>query len=137
MNWVVIENTFVIIASSIPLLRPLFNIAKDTAMTHYGQSSSYELGSRGAGGTKVFANVTNKSVNLASSSEENILPIQKGNGTVRTQSTHVHRPGDSQLEGGIIKKEVTYQVRYDKDDGSTDSTTAGNWDSKKGRHWMR
>lgn len=116
MNWVVIENTFVIIASSIPLLRPLFKIAKDSALTAYGQSSAYELGSRG-GGTKnytnAYANNTTKRVGLASSSEENILPIQKESRTNRILGS---KPSDVSLEGGVIKKEVTYQVRYDKND---------------------
>jgi hypothetical protein len=130
MNWVVIENTFVIIASSIPLLRPLFNIAKESAVNAYSQSSAYELGSRG-GGTKNFtnayANNTTKSVELVSSSEENIPPIQKAG---RTNSILGSKPRDRSLEGGVIKKEVTYQVRYDKSDNN--AATEGDWDPKSG-----
>jgi hypothetical protein len=163
MSWVVIENTVVIIAASIPLLRPLFNIAKEAAISAYGQSS-YELGtcflrlhpfanlelpidhfqpiknpklinlpspgSRGVDGTnsralKSHPKITSKSTNLASSSEENILPIQKQHSQKSKKgSTNsvLSSPGiNVDLENGVIKKETTYQVRYDRDVGIYDA----------------
>jgi hypothetical protein len=106
--WVTIENNLVIIASSVPLLRPLFSQVKKTALSHYGQSSSYELGSRNQGSKAfAYANNTNKSMALASSSEENILPIAKG------QQSESGFGAD--LENGVIKMEVHYQVKYETD----------------------
>jgi len=159
MSWVVVENTVVIIAASIPILRPLFNIAKETVKTAYGQSS-YELGacfppslpppdlellrrhfqpiknpklttppfpgSRTADGTtsralKSHTKMTSKSVNLVSSSEENILPIQNQNsqkGRKGSTNSILASPGaDVDLENGVIRKETTYQVQYDRDEG--------------------
>jgi hypothetical protein len=119
-----VENNLVIIASSVPLLRPIFSKVKNSAMTHYGQSSSYELGSRQQG-TKAFAyaNNTNKSIALASSSEENILPIQKGQ--LSTKGSFA-----TDLENGVIKKEVHYQVKYETDTSvsAPPPTGKGQWD---------
>ena len=169
MNWVVIENTFVIvsiplplrllnfctkyfprglssphrhlvfppksllqdhqsltfhpqIAASIPLLRPLFNIAKASAMTHYG-GSSYEMNSR-THGSKAFASVhtQSKSIALQSSSEENILPVQ---GTTRSvtniASNHpkVDRESRDVEKGNAagITRETTIQVLYEEGNG--------------------
>jgi hypothetical protein len=78
-------------------------------MTHYGQSSSYELGSRQQGSKAfAYANNTNKSTALASSSEENILPFQKGPLSMKESFA-------TDLENGVIKKEVHYQVKYETD----------------------
>jgi hypothetical protein len=98
------------IASSVPLLRPLFSKVKKSALSHYGQSSSsYELGSRQQGSKAfAYANNTSKSIALASSSEENILPIQKG--PLSTKGSFA-----TDLENGVIKKEVHYQVNYETD----------------------
>ena len=120
MNWVVIENTFVIVAASIPLLRPLFNIAKQNARTAYGHGTSYEMNSRSQG-TKGFS--TNKSQNhtksiqLQSSSEENILPVQGGFRNLTSVAAHNNREVGDQEKG--IKKETTVHVSYEEDDGNT------------------
>lgn len=119
MNWVVIENTFVIIAASIPLLRPLFNVAKQQAMTAYGANSAYEMNSR-SHGTKGFSSVAqNKSMQLHSSSEENILPVQgAGLRSVTDIAAKSNNRGSRDMEKGITK-ETTVQIRYDEDDGAT------------------
>ena len=121
MNWVVIENTFVIIAASVPLLRPLFNIAKQTAMTAYGGNTAYEMNSR-SHGTKGFssANIPSKtkSMQLHSSSEENILPVQGGLRSMTDVAGKTNNRESRDVEKGI-KKETTVQIRYDEDDGTT------------------
>jgi len=114
MIWVVIENSFVIVASSIPLLRPLFSskYAKsknsNTGASYPVHSASYELSSRGIGmsgqGAKARSRV--KSLPLASDSEENIW--------------NAH---DSANRGGIMK-EVRVQVNYDGDDLAGDTSTS-------------
>jgi hypothetical protein len=120
MNWVVIENTFVIIAASIPLLRPLFNIAKQQAMTAYGGNTAYEMNSRSrSNGTKGFSSshVQNKSIQLHSSSEENILQVQGSLRSMTNVATKNNRESRDVEKG--IKKETTVQIRYDEDDGQT------------------
>jgi hypothetical protein len=118
MNWVVVENTFVIIAASTPLLRPMFNIAKQKAMTVYGANTAYEMNSR-SNGTKGFSSVhnQNKSIQLQSSSEENILPVQGGLTSMTNVATKNNRESRDVEKG--IKKETTVQIRYDEDDGTT------------------
>ncbi|KAF8849911.1 hypothetical protein BDZ45DRAFT_603606 [Acephala macrosclerotiorum] len=127
MNWVVVENSFVMIAASIPLMRPLFKKAKDSAMTRYGQGSSYELGSRSQG-TKAsaYARSQTKSVPLASSSEENILPIQNTGtrGSVAVKGDE-ERGTIVKYDGGEgIQKEVKVEIRYERDDESESGTKA-------------
>ena len=51
---------------------------------------------------------------MDNSSEENILPIQRG----RPSSILGGRGED--VESGVIRKEVVYQVKYDTNDGSAD-----------------
>jgi hypothetical protein len=127
-RWVIVENTLVMVASSVPLLRPLFSAAKKTAMTHYG-SQSYELGSRQNGSAAFgYAKNTVKSYVNASSSEENILPIQKGP-PLGTKERVQHFSGD--VEQGVIKKEVHYQVKYETDPNALGlSPDSAKWDAK-------
>lgn len=137
MDWVVIENAFVMIASSIPLMRPLFKKAKASAMTHYGQSSSYELGSRAQGtGALAYARSQTKSVPLASSSEENILPIQntgkRGSAAINGDE---ERGKTAKYDGGEgIQKEVKVEIRYERDDESESGTktpASSPWTSRR------
>ncbi|PMD22568.1 hypothetical protein NA56DRAFT_90841 [Hyaloscypha hepaticicola] len=119
-RWVIVENTLVIVASSVPLLRPLFSAAKKATKTHYGSNSAYELGSRQNGSSAfAYAKSGSNSKSLqASSSEENILPAGGGVplGTKeRVQHFGSGREGDVDLEQGVIKKEVHYQVKYERD----------------------
>lgn len=131
-QWVIVENTLVMIASSVPLLRPLFSAAKKATLTHIGSSSAnaYELGSRGKGSQAfAYGNNSNKSAALASSSEENILPIYGNKGDVAVRERDV--------EQGVIKKEVQYQIKYETDSGSPETTPqTSQWDihSKGGAH---
>jgi hypothetical protein len=112
-RWVIVENTLVMVASSVPLLRPLFSAAKKSAMTHYGSNRAYELGSRQNGSTAfAYGKNTVKSHIDASSSEENILPIQKVV-PLGTKERVQHFSND--VEQGVIKKEVHYQVKYETD----------------------
>lgn len=109
MIWVVIENSFVIIAASIPLLRPLFSSRysksknSNTPSGYNAGSASYELGSRNVvmskEGNRARSRV--KSMPLASDSEENILGFSVEGG--------VGMGG----EGEGIRKEVSVQVRYE------------------------
>ena len=124
MNWVVIENTFVIIGASIPLLRPLFSKAKQQAMVAYGATTAYEMNShsRSQGGTKgAFSGAQHKSIALQSSSEENILPIHGGPRLATKIESENHfgdvRDGHDAEKG--IKKETTVQVKYGEVDGIT------------------
>jgi hypothetical protein len=120
-QWVIVENTLVMVASSVPLLRPLFSAAKKTALTHYGSNAAYELGSRQQGSQAfAYGNNTAKSAVLASSSEENILPIHgnKVEGIVRERD----------IEQGVIKKEIQYQVKYETDGGSETTLQTSQWD---------
>ena len=120
-KWVIVENTLVMVASSVPLLRPLFNVAKTTALTHYGQNSgAYELNSRQKGSQAfAYGNNTIKSIALASSSEENILPIQKGPLSVREREREREGHFGADVEQGVIKKEVQYQIKYESDAEAT------------------
>ncbi|CZR65028.1 related to integral membrane protein PTH11 [Phialocephala subalpina] len=136
MNWVVIENTFVMIGSSIPLMRPLFKKAKDSAMSHYGQSSSYELGSRAQSSkAKAYARSQTKSIPLASSSEENILPIHNTGKRASTAIKGGEEGGTTakyNIEG--IQKEVKVEIRYERDDESeSEAKTPANspWASRR------
>lgn len=79
MNWVVVENTFVIIGASIPLIRPLFPRSRDHSLTAYIANTPYEMNSRGQSGTnRTCSAPQHKLVGLQTSSEENILPVQGG-----------------------------------------------------------
>lgn len=100
------------VASSVPLLRPLFSVAKKTATSHYGSNAAYKLTSR-QNGSQAFAygHNTTKSTVLASSSEENILPIQTGPLSVKERESHF----GADVEQGVIKREVKYQVNYETD----------------------
>lgn len=114
-QWVIVENTLVMVASSVPLLRPLFNVAVKTARTHYGSNTQFELSS-GQKNSRAFAygNNTAKSLAGASSSEENILPIQKGGGGAPLSlPERVKHFGGADVEQGVIKKEVQYHVEYE------------------------
>jgi hypothetical protein len=112
------------VASSVPLLRPLFSAAKKATLTHIGSSSAntYELGSRGKGSQAfAYGNKSNKSTGLASSSEENILPVYGNKGEVAVKEMDV--------EQGVIKKEVQYQIKYETESGSSEKTPqASRWD---------
>lgn len=121
MAWVVIENTFVIIAASIPLLRPLFNIAKQQAMTAYGGNTAYEMNSRSQGTKNGFSSKSHnvKSIQLQSSSEENILPLQGGLRSAPSVAAKTNNNRESRDVEKGIKKETTVQIRYDEDDGTT------------------
>jgi hypothetical protein len=125
-RWVIVENTLVMVASSVPLLRPLFSAAKKTAMTHYGSNSAYELGSRQNGSTSfAYGKNTAKSHVEASSSEENILPIQKVPLGTKERVQHF---GKGDVEQGVIKKEVQYQVKYETDPKAGLSAETTEWD---------
>ena len=119
MNWVVIENTFVIIGASIPLLRPLFSKAKQQAMTVYGANTAFEMNSRSQSGTKgAFSVAQHKSIALQSSSEENILPIHGGPRLATNIESNSDFGDRHDAEKGI-KKETTVQVKYVENDGIT------------------
>jgi hypothetical protein len=102
------------------LLRPLFSAAKKATITHYSSNSAYELGSR-QNGSSAFAYSKSASKSLqASSSEENILPIQKDGVPLGTKERVQHfgvgvREVEVDVEQGVIKKEVRYQVKYERD----------------------
>lgn len=126
MNWVVIENTFVIIGASIPLLRPFFSKAKKQVMSAYAANTGFEMNSRSQrsqNGVKgpFSAGAQHKSIALQSSSEENILQLVPVHGAPKlatniesnNQFGHEH-----DAENGI-KKETTIQVKYDESDGIT------------------
>lgn len=117
MNWVVIENTFVIIGASIPLVRPLFTRSKEHSLTAYGTNTAYEMNSRSQSNTKgAFSGPQHKSITLQSSSEENILPVLEGGpGLASNIESNDHFGAENDAEKGI-KKEVTVQVRYGEDD---------------------
>jgi len=119
MNWVVIENTFVIIGASIPLIRPLFSKAKQHALHAYGANTAYEMNSRSQSGTngtkKAFSAPQHKSIALQSSSEENILPVHSGpRGATNIESNNHFDDGHNAEQN--IKKEITPQVKDDKID---------------------
>ena len=136
-QWVIVENTLVMIAASVPLLRPLFNIAVSTVKTGYGSNSNthFELSSKQNNGSRAFAygqnSHTTKSMAGASSSEENILPIQKGVPlTVKERVLHFGKGENVDVEKGVIKKEVQYQVQYE-----TDTSAEGAGTSPKSTEW--
>jgi hypothetical protein len=115
MDWVVVENTFVVIGASIPLMRPLFSRAKREAMSGYGANSGYEMNSRSGNSKKgPFSATRPKSIVLQSSSEENILPLHGGLGGVKL-ATHIgtnnHYGNEDYAEMGI-KKETSIQMKY-------------------------
>jgi hypothetical protein len=120
MNWVVIENTFVIIGASIPLMRPLFSKAKQQAKTVYGASSGFEMHSGSANARKgPFSSTQPKSIVLQSSSEENILPLHGLHGGIggAKLATHIgsnNQYGNEDYAERGIKKETSVQVRYDE-----------------------
>ena len=130
-QWVIVENTLVMVAASVPLIRPLTSgVASRKAITHYGSNAAYELNSRQKG-SQAFAyggNSATKSVVQASSSEENILPIQNGSlggGKER------ERQLAADVEQGVIKKQVHYEVTYDSETpGSAPQTSQWNIRSK-------
>ncbi len=123
------------VASSVPLLRPLFSAAKKATITHYGSNSAYELGSR-QNGSSAFAYGKNTTKSLqASSSEENILPIQKVPLGTKERVQHFgvgvrEREVQPDVEEGVIKKEVQYQVEYERDPNSVSrlSPESSKWD---------
>ncbi|KFY01968.1 hypothetical protein V490_00698 [Pseudogymnoascus sp. VKM F-3557] len=79
MNWVVVENTFVIIGASIPLIRPLFTRSRDHSLTAYIANTPYEMNSRSQSGTNGTSSAPqHKGVGPQTSSEENILPFHGG-----------------------------------------------------------
>jgi len=126
MEWVVVENTLVIIAASVPLLRPIFNKTKSMVTGAYGPTSSYEMNSRSQG-TKGFSSKANiKSIQLQSSSEENIL-ADKGPRSVTNVTKGNNTRESRDVEKGI-KKETTVQIRYDEDDGAP---PASKWNFSK------
>lgn len=120
MNWVVIENTFVIIGASIPLMRPLFSRAKQQAKTVYGANTGFEMHSGSANGRKgPFSSTQPKSIVLQSSSEENILPLHGLHGGIggAKLATHIgtnNQYGNEDYAEMGIKKETSVQVRYDE-----------------------
>lgn len=129
MNWVVIENTFVIIGASIPLIRPLFTRSKDRSLTAYTANAIYEMNSRSQSGTKgPFSVPEHKPAAFQSSSEENILPIHSGPGQASDIESN-NSSGGGQDSGTGIKKEITVEVKYGEDDGT--KTPASTW----GTNW--
>jgi hypothetical protein len=132
MNWVVIENTFVIIGASIPLLRPFFSKAKKQAMSAYTASTGFEMNSRSQRSQKgvkgPFSTVAqHKSIALQSSSEENILQLVPVHGAPKlaTNIQSNNQFGDEYDAEKGIKKETTVQVKYDEGDGIT--TPGSKW----------
>jgi hypothetical protein len=106
------------VASSVPLLRPLFSAAKSTATSHYGSNTAYELDSRQKDSQAfVSSSKTPKSTGMESSSEENILPIQEAPQSMKGRDSHF----EPDVEQGVIKKEVRYQIKYETDTGSAGS----------------
>jgi hypothetical protein len=102
MKWVVIENTFVIIGASIPLIRPLFTRSRDQSSSAYPANAGYEM------------NPTHKSTAFQSSSEENILPIHGG----PLQATNIESSnslrGEQEAAAEGIQKKVVVQVKYEE-----------------------
>jgi hypothetical protein len=113
------------VASSVPLLRPLFSAAKKATLTHYGSNSAYELGSRQNGSVAfAYGKNTAKSLAGASSSEENILPLQKVPLDTKERVQYFGKSED--VEQGVIKKEVHYQVKYERDPNAPNLSPDGN-----------
>lgn len=104
MKWVVIENTFVIIGASTPLIRPLFTRSRsgDQSSSAYPANASYEM------------NPTHKSTMFQTSSEENILPIHGG----PLQATNIESSNslgsEQETSGEGIQKKVSVQVKYEE-----------------------
>ena len=136
MNWVVIENTFVIIGASIPLMRPLFSRAKQQAMSAYGANTGYEMNSGSANGRKgPFSATQPKSIVLQSSSEENILPLHGLHGGIGGSklATHIgtnNQYGNEDFAEMGIKKETSVQVRYDENYWSPNKGKASRCESR-------
>jgi len=135
MNWVVIENTFVIMGASIPLLRPLVSRAKKQALTMYGANSVFEMGSRsqrsnnGTKGPFSSTHAQHKSIALQSSSEENILQLVPGNSTAIT-NTNIksnNKFGNEMDTEKGIKTQTTVHVKYDESDEVTPPGTGTKW----------
>jgi len=126
MEWVVVENTLVIIAASVPLLRPIFNKTKSMVTGAYGPTSSYEMNSRSQGAKGFSSKANIKSIQLQSSSEENIL-ADKGPRSVTNVTKGNNTRESRDVEKGI-KKETTVQIRYDEDDGAP---PASKWNFSK------
>jgi hypothetical protein len=97
-------------------------------MTHYGSNSAYELGSRQNTSTAfAYGKNTAKSHVKASSSEENILPIQKVPLGTKERVQHF---GKGDVEQGVIKKEVHYQVKYETGPkAGLSAETTDEWDA--------
>ncbi len=85
-----VESTLVIIAASIPLLRPIFKRKS-------GRSTSYEMGSQATRGYPLSSGNGPRVGEINTSSEENILALQK-----------------AKTKDGIVKK-VDYVVTYDEE----------------------
>ncbi|RFU34906.1 hypothetical protein B7463_g1500, partial [Scytalidium lignicola] len=116
LDWVAIENTFVIIGASIPLLRPLFSKAKQQAMTAYGAHTAYEMNSRSQSGTKgPFSVASYKSIALQSSSEQNILPVYSVFRLTNNIESNNNFGDGHDIQKGI-KKKTTTQIKYDEDE---------------------
>ena len=115
MKWVVIENTFVIIGASIPLIRPLFTRSKKHSLIAYAANEAYGMNSRSQSGAKgTFSVPQHKSIALQSSSEENILPIHGG----PLQATNIESSnslrGEQEAAAEGIQKKVVVQVKYEE-----------------------
>jgi hypothetical protein len=132
MNWVVIENTFVVIGASIPLIRPLFSRTRKLSMSMYGGNTAYEMNSRSQGGAKSmgpFSAAQNKSIALqSSSSEENILHGPDGS-KATTIISHNPFNNENDVEKGITK-ETTVHVKYTSENDAI-SNTEPKWDFRK------
>ena len=101
MNWVVVENTCVMVGASIPLMRPLFTSKKQAmGASMYGANGGFEMtggNSSSANGRKgPFSTTQSKSIVLQSSSEENILPHDAISGV--KLATHVRTNDDCENE---------------------------------------
>ena len=132
MNWVVIENTFVIIGASIPLIRPLFTRSRDHSLNAYSANTAYEMNSPSRGSTKgTHSALQHNLTGPQTSSEENILPIHDApRQATDIESTNSFGSGHDTEKG--IKKEITVEVKYDEDDGITPPASTWSTNLKAG-----
>lgn len=129
IHWFTIENYVVIIASSVPSLRPLLTYVKKQVTTQGNSYAMNSYGNKGSRGTKGYmpygegTDGTLKSYNNStfagnggsasattaklpdSESEEYILPIQDSNGSGITKTTNVSvmytNTGKRDIESGV------------------------------------
>jgi len=120
LTWVVVEGNLVIIAASIPLLRPLFTYFRSTqtGSRHTNvYANTYELHNQnatnatGRGFTKIQGNTSIAKASDAGS-EEGILPMQGTTGLViKKETTYTVDVVDADLEKGSDTEDSKYNPR--------------------------